>query len=113
MGMTTWAEMSDISASRSDCHAWGSSPNIELYRTVLGIESDAAGFSKVRIEPHLGTITHIGGQISHPDGNVIVKYDQQGNKWKIDITLPESISGRLLWKGKEYPLKAGKNNLTL
>ncbi len=113
MGMTTWAEMSDISASRSDCHAWGSSPNIELYRTVLGIESDAPGFSKVRIEPHLGTITHIGGEIPHPGGNITVKYDQQGSKWKIGITLPESISGRLLWKGKEYPLKAGKNNLML
>ena len=113
MGMTTWAEMSDISGSRSDCHAWGSSPNIELYRTVLGIESDAPGFSKVRIEPHLGTITHIGGQIPHPDGNISVKYDQEDSKWKIGITLPETISGRLLWKGKEYPLKAGKNNLTL
>ncbi|HEY4194464.1 MAG TPA: alpha-L-rhamnosidase N-terminal domain-containing protein [Mucilaginibacter sp.] len=113
MGMTTWAEMSDISASRSDCHAWGSSPNIELYRTVLGIESDAPGFSKVRIEPHLGSITHIGGEIPHPDGNVAVRYDQQGSKWKINITLPGNVPGRLLWRGKEYPLKAGKNNLTL
>jgi alpha-L-rhamnosidase len=113
MGMTTWAEMSDISASRSDCHAWGSSPNIELYRTVLGIESDAPGFSKVKIEPHLGIITHIGGQIPHPNGNINVKYDQQGNKWKVDIILPEGIPGRLLWKGKEYPLKPGKNNLVI
>jgi alpha-L-rhamnosidase len=113
MGMTTWAEMSDISASRSDCHAWGSSPNIELYRTVLGIESDAPGFSKVKIEPHLGTITHIGGQIPHPNGNINVKYDQQGNKWKVDIILPEGTPGRLLWKGKEYPLRPGKNNLVI
>jgi hypothetical protein len=84
-----------------------------LYRTVLGIESDAPGFSKVRIEPHLGSITHIGGEIPHPDGNVAVRYDQQGSKWKINITLPGNVSGRLLWRGKEYPLKAGKNNLTL
>ena len=113
MGMTTWAEMSDISASRSDCHAWGSSPNIELYRTVLGIESDAPGFSKVKIDPHLGAITHIGGQIPHPKGNISVRYDQQGAKWKIDIDLPEGTPGRLLWKGKDYLLKAGKNNLIL
>jgi alpha-L-rhamnosidase len=113
MGMTTWAEMSDISATRSDCHAWGSSPNIELYRTVLGIESDVASFSRVKIEPHLGAITHLGGQIPHPKGNVIVRYDQQGTKWKIKVTLPGDTPGKLLWKGKEYPLKAGDNNLLL
>ncbi|MGZ3820388.1 MAG: alpha-L-rhamnosidase-related protein [Mucilaginibacter sp.] len=113
MGMTTWAEMSDISGTRSDCHAWGSSPNIELYRTVLGIESDAPGFSKIKIEPHLGSITNIGGQIPHPKGNVIVRYDQQGDKWKIKITLPGGTSGRLVWKRKEYLLKPGENTFAL
>jgi hypothetical protein len=113
MGMTTWAEMSDISGTRSDCHAWGSSPNIELYRTVLGIESDAPGFSKVKIEPHLATITKIGGQIPHPKGNVSVKYEQQGTKWKINVTLPVGTPGKLLWKGKEYLLKPGENNLMI
>ncbi len=113
MGMTTWAEMSDVSASRSDCHAWGSSPNIELYRTVLGIESDAPGFKKVKIEPHLGAINHIGGQVPHPKGNISVRYEQQGTKWELNITLPEGTPGRLLWKGKEYPLKVGQNALTL
>ena len=56
MGLTTWAEIDDINRARSDCHAWGSSPNIELYRIVLGIDSDAPGFSKVKIEPHLGML---------------------------------------------------------
>src|SRR5450755_3178172 len=61
MGMTTWAEIPDINNSRSDCHAWGASPNIEFFRTVLGIDSDAPGFAKVRIEPHLGTLKNILG----------------------------------------------------
>jgi alpha-L-rhamnosidase len=113
MGMTTWAEMSDISGSRSDCHAWGSSPNIELFRTVLGIESDAPGFRKVKIQPHLGAITRVQGSIPHPKGNIDVKYAYLNNKWRIDINLPQGIPGRLIWKGKEYSLKAGKNNLVL
>ncbi|MBV8390444.1 MAG: alpha-L-rhamnosidase N-terminal domain-containing protein [Mucilaginibacter sp.] len=112
MGMTTWAEMSDIASSRSDCHAWGSSPNVELYRTVLGIESDAPGFSKVTIEPHLGSITHIGGEIPHPKGTISVKYALENNKWHMNITLPVGVPGRLVWKGKYYALKPGENSLT-
>ena len=46
MGMTTWAEISEISNARSDCHAWGASPNIELFRVVLGIDTDAPGFRR-------------------------------------------------------------------
>ncbi len=113
MGMTTWAEMSDISASRSDCHAWGSSPNIELFRTVLGIESNAPGFKSVKIEPHLGTITHIGGSIPHPAGTVNVRYDKQGAKWKIKATLPAGTPGVLIWMNKMFPLKPGENNLVM
>jgi len=114
MGMTTWAEMSDISASRSDCHAWGSSPNIELFRIVLGIESNAPGFKNVKIEPHLGSLTHIGGSIPHPAGKVTVRYDKDAaGKWTISATLPGKTTGSLVWMGKTYPLKAGENNFVL
>lgn len=113
MGMTTWAEMSDISGTRSDCHAWGSSPNIELYRTLLGIESASPGFKRIRIEPHLGSITKIGGQIPHPNGNVSAHYELANGKWKINISLPPNTTGDLVWKSKSYPLKSGENNLTL
>ncbi len=34
----------------------GSHPNIEFFRTVLGIDSDASGFSKIKVEPHLGSL---------------------------------------------------------
>ncbi len=54
MGMTTWAEDSNVNTARSDCHAWGASPNIEFYRIVLGIDTDAPGFRRVKIEPHPG-----------------------------------------------------------
>jgi hypothetical protein len=47
-GLTTWAEISDINNTRSDCHAWGSHPNIEFFRTVLGIDTDAPGFKAIK-----------------------------------------------------------------
>jgi hypothetical protein len=113
MGLTTWAEYSDVNTTRSDCHAWGASPNIEFFRTVLGIDSYAPGFSKVKIEPHLGTLTKVGGEIPHPDGKVSVNYVLEGSKWKVNISLPLKTPGILLWKGKKYPLKPGANSFVI
>nr|WP_294942047.1 alpha-L-rhamnosidase C-terminal domain-containing protein [uncultured Mucilaginibacter sp.] len=113
MGLTTWAEYSDVNTSRSDCHAWGSSPNIEFFRTVLGIDSYAPGFSKVKIEPHLGTLTNISGEIPHPNGKVAAGYALDKGKWKINISLPKATTGVLVWKAKTYPLKAGSNSFTI
>jgi alpha-L-rhamnosidase len=112
MGLTTWAEMSDVSASRSDCHAWGSSPNIEFFRTILGINSDAPGFQKVRVEPHLGLLKNIKGEIPHPNGTLSVSY-VYNKKWDIEINLPLQTTGIFFWKGKTFPLKSGKNSFTM
>jgi len=113
MGLTTWAEYSDVNSSRSDCHAWGASPNIEFYRTVLGIDSDAPGFSKVKIEPHLGSLTNVSGEIPHPNGKVFASYQLKDGKWKIKISLPKETSGTLIWKSKQYLLKTGENSFVI
>lgn len=115
MGLTTWAETSDLANTRSDCHAWGASPNIEFYRTVLGIDSDAPGFAKVKIEPHLGSIKNIGGEMPHPPtgGKISVQYKVVNEKINAVINLPENVTGRFVWKGKSYALKPGKNVINL
>jgi hypothetical protein len=113
MGLTTWGEDTDVFGTRSDCHAWGASPNIELYRTVLGIDSGAVGFKKVHIEPHLGKSKEIGGTIPHPAGAVSVHYKVSGDKLQASVELPEGVDGVLVWKGKQQHLRPGKNNLNL
>ncbi|WPU96401.1 alpha-L-rhamnosidase C-terminal domain-containing protein [Mucilaginibacter sabulilitoris] len=113
MGLSTWAEYSDVNTSRSDCHAWGASPNIEFFRTVLGIDSYAPGFSKIKVEPHLGTLTAISGEIPHPNGKVAVGYKFEKGRWQIDINLPRATAGMLIWKAKQYPLKAGNNSFKI
>jgi alpha-L-rhamnosidase len=113
LGMTTWAETSDVSTSRSDCHAWGSSPNVEFFRTILGIESDAPGFSKVKITPHLGSIDDISGEMPHPNGKISVKYKLQKGSLQAEIILPENTEGTFVWKDKEHSLKGGKNAFKL
>lgn len=112
-GMTTWAEISDINNTRSDCHAWGAHPNIEFYRIVLGIDSDAPGFNKIKIEPHLGALRNISGEIPHSNGKIAVKYHYLNDHWNITIDLPGKTSGRFLWNNKQYSLKAGPNNFNL
>jgi hypothetical protein len=113
MGMTTWAEISEIDNARSDCHAWGSSPNIEFFRTVLGMDTDAPGFKKVKIEPHLGDLKNVSGKMPHPNGSILANYQLTDKKWKIEITLPEKVSGRFIWKGMTHLLKPGTNNFNL
>lgn len=112
MGLTTWAEMSDVAASRSDCHAWGSSPNIELYRTVLGVDTAEPGFKKVKIEPKLGELNQAAGTVPHPQGDIKVSYakDKKG-KWAVAAELPANVTGTLVWSGKNYDLNPGKNTI--
>ena len=109
LGLTTWAETSDAERTRSDCHAWGASPNIEFFRTLLGIDSSAPNFKVVIIEPHLGSIKKISGEMPHPSGKVSVKYDNTGPNLNAEINLPVKTTGTFIWKGKKYILKAGKN----
>jgi alpha-L-rhamnosidase len=113
MGLTTWAETSEVSIARSDCHAWGSSPNVEFFRTILGIDSDAPGFSKIKITPHLGSIQDIGGEMPHPDGKISVRYKVQKGILQAEINLPPNTTGTFEWKDKSHALKAGKNTLNL
>lgn len=109
LGLTTWAEISQVETARSDSHAWGSSPNIEFFRIILGIKSDAPYFEKVRIEPNLGTIEEISGEMPHPAGKIFVDYNKTVNGLVANINLPDGITGTFVWKGESYELKSGKN----
>lgn len=109
LGLTTWAEMPE--PSRSDCHAWGSSPNIEFYRMLLGIDSAAPGFAKVRIAPALCGLTEVSGSIPHPAGSVSASYKVQDGTLEATVTLPKGVRGDFLWNGKTTPLHPGMNRI--
>jgi len=110
-GLTTWAESAD--PTRSDCHAWGASPNYELFRTVLGIDSAAPGFARVTIRPFLGKLTHVSGAIPHPKGEIAVTLTLVNGKLEAGVTLPAGVEGRFDWHGQTRDLHPGKNHLTL
>jgi hypothetical protein len=110
-GLTTWAEWNGPD-TRSDCHAWGASPNFEFIRTIAGIESAAPGFQKVRIAPNPGMLNEVDARMPHPKGEIRVRLKQQGGKLSADIDLPPGTMGEFDWKEMKRELSAGSNRIT-
>jgi hypothetical protein len=111
IGLSTFAENPE--PTRSDCHAWSASPVYELLSTVCGISSIAPGFSKVKIEPYLGALTHVQGTVPHPKGEIGVKLERHGEGIKAEIILPGGVNGIFSWKGKVVALKSGNQIIQL
>lgn len=111
LGLTTTPEYSD--PSRSDTHAWSAHPAYDLPTIVGGIRPGSPGFATVRVEPSLGKLQWVETSMPHPRGMIFARYDKGVNTTKASITLPESISGTLVWKGKSYPLPPGEQTLQL
>jgi hypothetical protein len=110
-GLTTWAEWNGDD-TRSDCHAWGASPNFELLRTVAGIESAAPGFARVRVSPNMGTLKHVSASMPHPKGEIKVDLQRKGEKSLVaQIELPPGISGEFVYRGLYRVLTPGTNHL--
>jgi alpha-L-rhamnosidase len=108
-GLTTFAEIVERpgSPSRSDCHAWSASPNIGIFRTVLGVDSAAPGFARVRVAPHPGRLVAYSGTVPHPKGMVEVAI--AGGT--ATVKLPAGVSGEFVWRGKRSDLSAGVNRV--
>jgi alpha-L-rhamnosidase len=114
-GLTTFAERYEEpgNPSRSDCHAWSSSPNFEIFRTVLGIDTAAPGFQKVRVCPYLGSLERVSGAIPHPKGEVSVTLERAGSRLRAEVTLPAGVSGEFSWRGVKHTLAPGANAFTI
>jgi alpha-L-rhamnosidase len=108
---TTWPETPD--PSRSDTHAWAAHPSIGLTSYVAGIEPDAPGFGRVRIEPHLGSLTTLDAAVAHPHGLIETKYAVSGDTLSATITLPEGLGGTFVWQGQTRPLVTGANQIQI
>ncbi len=108
-GLTTFAETVDRpgGSSRSDCHAWSASPNIEIFRTVLGVDSAAPGFRRVSIRPRLGKLKRAAGSVPHPKGSIDVRIDGAS----VTVDLPPGTTGEFEWRGVRKALVSGPNSI--
>ena len=114
-GLTTFAERYERPGdpSRSDCHAWSSSPNFEIFRTVLGIDSGAPGFARVQVRPFPGRLERVAGSIPHPKGEVVVRIERAGAGLRVEVTLPAGVPGEFSWRGASRELSPGRNAFTV
>lgn len=111
-GLTTFAEQPD--PTRSDCHAWSASPDYDFLATICGIVPDAPGFKKVLIRPQPGELKEVKGLMPVPAGMVEISFKRTGkNGITGEVTLPQNISGRLVWGGKEIKLTGGRQQFNL
>jgi hypothetical protein len=117
-----WKEMIDLGLStfpettspttRSDCHAWSSSPCYDFLATVCGIEPEDFGFRSVRIEPNPGKLTNFEGSVPHPLGIIKVRCRKQADgHYLLIIELPQNLTGHLVWNGKTSKLKSGSQTI--
>jgi hypothetical protein len=104
---TTWPENPD--PTRSDTHAWSAHPTSGMLTYVAGIQPDAPGFARVRITPHLGSLTSLDAGMVHPSGMVRTKYTVSAGKLSANIVLPAGLTGTFSYGGKDWPLKPGRN----
>ena len=110
-GLTTFAENPD--PARSDCHAWSASPDYDFLATVAGIRPGMPGFKTVEIEPALGKLTFIKGQMPHSSGIISFDLRRAGSDGiSGEIILPEGLTGTFRWNGKAVALK-GKTVIEL
>jgi hypothetical protein len=111
MGLKTVLEQPE--PSRSDCHAWGAHPLFHAYASFLGARPSAPGFARIRVAPQPGPLKMLRGRM--PDAaDGFIDFDlsfEAGIRGQ--LTLPDGLSGDLLWKGATLPLEAGKNRVDL
>jgi alpha-L-rhamnosidase len=114
MGLSTFAEMHDLAETRSDCHAWSSSPLYEFLATVAGIRPADIGFKSVIIEPHPGSLKWIKAGLPHHLGVIEadLQFDKNG-KVKGSIVLPEGLKGIFVWDKQTVDLKGGENKVAI
>ncbi len=102
-GCTTWPETT--LNSRSECHAWGASPNYHFYKIILGIKPSDPGFEKILIQPSPGSADGLSGEIPHPKGIIRVEMKNlTGENPVAQIQIPDQTTAIFKWNGNEFEI---------
>jgi hypothetical protein len=111
LGVTTWPESGPN--SRSECHAWGASPNYHFLKIVAGISPMAPAFKKVRLQPNFGNGDTLKVSFPHHMGTINLTLNKKQNRLEGSVTLPEGIAAVLIWNDQEVKLNKVFNEVKL
>lgn len=110
-GLTTFPEF-DVE-SRSDCHPWSTHPAYFLFATVAGIQPMATGFNQVQIAPQLGPLRNLKVTMPHPRGMIVLQIDIKKKTTVIQVEIPETIEGEMVWHNTKFKLEGGRQTFDL
>lgn len=116
MGATTLHEYWDSNRSRSHCHPMFGAPVAYFFEYLLGIrqKEGTAGYTHPELRPlKLAALSRLRGSIETPLGTLGVAYQRTEGEIRFTLTVPEGATASFFWEGKEYPLSAGENRITL
>jgi len=85
-----------------------------LFKYILGIGQNGAGYENIVIEPKCTDILpEASGYITAPHGKVSVSYKRDNGKLAIEIEIPENTEAVFVLGEQKYGLVSGTNRLTL
>lgn len=110
-GLTTFPEKEGN--TRSDCHAWNSSPLYIFLSSFAGVESMEPGFKSVRVTPGMPNIDELSASVPHPQGEITVDLRKGSEDIRGQVTLPDNTTGIFEYEGLKIDLKSGVNQIGL
>jgi alpha-L-rhamnosidase len=73
-----------------------------MYRTVAGLQEDAPGYKKIKIQPHVGgNFTHAEAELQTYYGLVRSGWKKNGNQLQLDVVIPANTTATILVPASE------------
>jgi len=77
----------------SFCHGWSGGPTAWMSQYILGVRPTTAGFKEVIIDPDMGSLEYVKGEVPTPHGILTVEASQD-RKGKVELKyeIPDNVS---------------------
>ena len=115
-GATTFHEYWDSNRSRSHNHPMFGSPVAYFFEFLLGIRQrpHTAGYRDLVIAPQaVSRFGFMKGKMKAGDGEIGVGYQKTEAGVRFCIEIPDGVRAVFCYEGREYPLEAGENVITV